>query len=208
MWPNHRGRPIDRFYIERFLERHAGDVHGHVLEVGDATYTHRYGAGRVEASDVLHAEEGNPNATIVADLAVAADFPEARFDCFILTQTLLLVYDVEAAVRTVYRVLKPGGVALVTVPGITQISRGDYDECGQYWSFTASSARRLFEQAFPPERVEVETFGNVLAATAFLHGLAVSELRPAELEASDPDYQLVIGIRATRPPAERPGGAR
>ena len=38
-----RGLPIDRYYIEGFLARHAGDVHGRVLEIGDNTYTRRFG---------------------------------------------------------------------------------------------------------------------------------------------------------------------
>ncbi|HEY8583155.1 MAG TPA: hypothetical protein VIL49_09400, partial [Capillimicrobium sp.] len=30
-----RGRPVDRVYIERFLDAHRADVRGTVLEVGD-----------------------------------------------------------------------------------------------------------------------------------------------------------------------------
>src|ERR687895_460818 len=44
-----RGTPIDRHYIERFLTRHAGDVRGRVLEVGDDEYTRRFGGERVDA---------------------------------------------------------------------------------------------------------------------------------------------------------------
>src|SRR5215203_4909822 len=62
-----RGTPIDRFYIDRFLTRHATDITGRVLEIGDDEYTRGYGADRVTKSDVLHASEGNPSATIVAD---------------------------------------------------------------------------------------------------------------------------------------------
>ena len=35
LWGSDRGLPIDRYYLERFLERHAGDVRGHVLEFYD-----------------------------------------------------------------------------------------------------------------------------------------------------------------------------
>ena len=49
-----RGNPVDRYYIEGFLARHAADVHGRVLEVGDHTYTRRFGGSRVTDSDVLH----------------------------------------------------------------------------------------------------------------------------------------------------------
>ena len=67
------------------------------------------------------------------------------------------------------------------------------------WHFTSQSARRLFDEIFPPGGVEVRVYGNVLAAVAFLHGLAAEELRPDELDYSDLDYEVIIGIKAERP---------
>ena len=194
-----RGQPIDRYYIERFLQAHAGDVSGHVLEIADDTYTRRFGGARVVKSDVLH-REAHRDATIIGDLTRADHIPSETFDCVILTQTLQFIYDVAAALRTVRRVLKPGGTALVTVPGITQISRYDMDRWGCYWSFTSMSVRRLFEEAFPADDIRVASHGNVLAATAFLYGMASEELEKGELDAVDPDYQLVITVRAMRRP--------
>jgi hypothetical protein len=93
--------------------------------------------------------------------------------------------------------LKPGGVLLATVPGISQISQYDMERWGDYWRFTSLSARRLIEEAGSME-VTVRTYGNVLAAIAFLHGLAADELREKELNYSDPDYELLIAIRAVK----------
>jgi SAM-dependent methyltransferase len=106
---------------------------------------------------------------------------------------------VPTAVRTVHRILRPGGVVLVTVPGISKISRYDMDRWGYYWSFTTQSARRLFEVAFPADHVEVYAHGNVLAAIGFLHGLAVEEFSRKELDYEDPDYELLITLRAVKP---------
>jgi hypothetical protein len=39
----------------------------------------------------------------------------------------------------------------------------------------------------------------VLAAVATLHGLAESELTPAELDYRDPNYEVLLAVRATRP---------
>jgi hypothetical protein len=72
------------------------------------------------------------------------------------------------------------------------------DRWGDYWRFTDASAQRLFSAVFGPKNVKVVTYGNVLAACAFLHGLAVHELREAELDHNDSDYQVIIGIRAVR----------
>ena len=59
-WGYDRGVPIDRYYIENFLDRHAGDIRGHVLEIGVDSYTWRFGGDRVTKSDVLNLEEENP----------------------------------------------------------------------------------------------------------------------------------------------------
>ena len=193
-----RGTPVDRYYIDRFLTRHARDVRGSVLEVGDDAYTRRYGGDHVEAVDVLHVEEGNPQATIVADLADAPEIPSERFDCVICTQTLLLIYDVPAAIRTLHRILRPGGVVLATVPGVSRICREEADAWGDFWRFTSMSAQRLFEEAFGEGAVEVEPYGNVLAAVGMLHGMAAEELGAAKLDARDRDYEVLIGVRAER----------
>ncbi len=202
-----RERCIDIYYIERFLSEHAEDICGRVLEIGENTYTRRFGGVRVAHSDVLHARGDNPNATIVADLTVGDQIPSNAFDCIICTQTLQFIYDVHAAIRTLYRILKPGGVLLVTFTGISQISRYDMDRWGDYWRFTPKSAGMLIGECWPPHGITVETHGNVLLAVAYLHGLTTHELRSEELGYRDQDYPLIITIRAIKP-GERTGDSR
>jgi hypothetical protein len=201
-WGMERGQPIDRYYIERFLANHTSDIQGQVLEIGDNTYTRRYGGARVTESVVLHVAEQKEHVTLIGSLTEPDTVPAQRFDCFVVTQTLQVIYDVQTAVRTIYQGLKPGGVALVTVPGISQISRYDMDRWGHYWSFTTRSVEELFTAVFPRDHLQIEAHGNVLAAISFLHGLASQELRPEELDYVDPDYQLIITIRAMRPKVE------
>jgi SAM-dependent methyltransferase len=193
-----RGLPVDRYYIERFLAVHAADVCGRVLEIADDTYARRFGGADVTGVDVLHVA-GNGKATIVADLADGHQIPSAHFDCVILTQTLQFIYDVRGALATVSRILRPGGVVLATMPGISQISRYDMERWGQFWSFTSLSARRLFETAFTNADVQIEAHGNVLAAVALLHGLATEEIGRRALDYCDPDYEVIITARAVRP---------
>jgi SAM-dependent methyltransferase len=190
---------IDRYYIEHFLAHHASDIHGRVLEIAENTYTRRFGGARVLQSDVLHAAPGNPDATMVADLTHAEHLAANAFDCIILTQTLQYIYDLRAAMCTLHRSLKPGGVLLATCPGISQTSRYDADNWGEFWRFTTLSARRLCTEVFPNDGVTVQAYGNVLVATAFLYGLILPELRRDELEYHDPDYELLITIRAVKP---------
>ena len=197
-----RGRPIDRYYIEKFLSDHRLDITGHVLEVADDNYTRQFGADRVTKSDVLHVSPGDPKATVVGDLTDADHIPSDSFDCVIITQTLQFIYDVPAGIRTVKRILRPGGVMLATMPGISPISRYDMERWGHFWAFTTQSARRLFEGVFPQDHVQITAYGNVLTAASFLYGMATEELRKEELDHFDPDYELIIAVKAVRPKNE------
>lgn len=193
-----RGQCIDRYYIEKFLRANAADIQGSVLEVADDNYTRMFGANRVVKSTVLHAREGNEQATLVADLTSADNVASDSFDCIILTQTLQFIYDFQSAVSTLHRILKPGGVVLATFPGISQISRYDMSRWGEYWRFTSLSAQEIFERAFAPGDVAVETHGNVFAAVALLHGMATEDIDKTRLDVRDPDYEVVITVRATK----------
>lgn len=193
-----RGEPIDRYYIERFLAGHREAIAGHCLEIADRTYTERFGGARVTKSDVLHLTGDSPDATIVGDLTSASCIAVDTFDCIVLTQTLQFIFDIQAAISELHRILKPGGCVLATVPGISQISRYDADRWGDYWRVTDQSAQALFETRFPAQCVDVTTYGNVLSATAFLEGLAVCELSQADLDVQDPDYQVLIGVKAVK----------
>jgi SAM-dependent methyltransferase len=198
-WGMERGQPVDRYYIERFLSQNAFDIRGRVLEIGDNTYTRQFGGDRVTESVVLHVAEQKEHVTLIGSLTEKNTIPPASFDCLIVTQTLQVIFDIPAAIETIYHSLKPGGVALITTSGISKISRYDMDRWGHYWSFTTRSAEQLFAAVFPPQLLQVESHGNVLSTIAFLHGVASQELRRKELDYHDPDFQLLITVRAVRP---------
>jgi Methyltransferase domain len=194
-WGLERGLPLDRYFIQRFLAENSRDIHGRVLEVKDDAYTKTFGTA-VVSSDVLDIDPANPDATIHADLAAALSVPSARFDCFILTQTLQFIYDVRAAVGHAHRMLSCGGVLLATVPSIIRMDREL--ERTDYWRFTVASCRALLGEFFGPDQFTVQAHGNVLAAIAFLSGMAAEELRPDELAAVDPRFPVVICVRAVK----------
>lgn len=193
-----RGLPIDRYYIEKFLKERSRDIRGRVMEIGSADYTRKFGGNNVIKADVLHAVAGNPDATIIGDLATGKGVPPDTFDCVILTQTLHCIYDIRSAIRTCYSALKHDGVLLATIPGISQISRYDMDKWGDYWRITCLTAQKMFTEVFKPEKINISAFGNVLTAISFMHGLAAEELKTKELEYRDQDYELVITIKAQK----------
>lgn len=193
-----RGTPIDRYYIERFLDRYASDIRGRVLEVQDNDYTIRYGGTRVTKSDVLHAEPGHPGATLVADLCDAPAIESASFDCIILTQTLSFIPDLAMAASTLARILKPGGTLLLTTAGISRICRVEDERWGHYWNLTHRSLEHILAGPFAGGSIEIESFGNVLSAICSLQGLAAEELHEGELDLVDPDYAVIVAARVVK----------
>ena len=198
-----RGRPVDRVFIERFLERHAADIRGRVLEIYEPTYTTRFGGARVTQADVVDASPGNPRATLVGDLRDPGWLPERAFDCMIVTQTLQAVGDPVAVARSLGAALAPGGVILASFAGVSQRSMlGEEDGFRDLWRFTSDGVRQLFARA--GLNAEVEAHGNLAACAAFLYGMAEHETDPRAFATHDPDYELVVCARASAPTTLEP----
>lgn len=195
-WGFDRGTPIDRYYLEQFLSDHRADITGRTLEVKDDTYTARFGR-QTDEHHILDIDPTNARATIVADLAAADDVAAEQFDCFVLTQTLHLIYDLAAAVRHAHRLLRPGGVLLVTVPTTSRIIPR-YGLEVDHWRLTPRSCGRLFGDQFGPEQIQVRSYGNALTGIAFLTGMAAEELTARELAEHDPYFPLLVAVRAVK----------
>ena len=190
---------VERFYIEDFLKSHEADIKGRVLEMGEPLYTTKFGGAKVTQSDVMNYVEGNPRATIVADLTDCPHVPDNTFDCIVITQTLQMIFEIDKAIANLHRILKPGGVVLATSHGITKVARREgVDDWGEYWHFTTQSSKRLFGDVFGRPNIEVMSYGNILTTIASLHGLSASELDPVELAENDPDYELLVMVRAVK----------
>lgn len=194
-----RGFPIERYYIEKFLDRYRADVRGRAMELGDPFYINKFGDGQVDRPEVLHYVEGNPDATIIADLTDAPHIEDNSFDCIIFTQTLQMIYDMRAALDTLHRILKPGGVLLLTTHGISKIGRRlGRDDWGEYWHLTAQSCERLFAESFPGANIDVASYGNVLAACCALHGIVADEVAHEDLDHHDEDFEVIVTVRAQK----------
>lgn len=192
-----RGGPIDRYYIENFLTAESSSIRGRVLEIGDNSYTLQFGKQQVTHSDVLYVDASNPHATLIGDLSDAPQLSSNTFDCLILTQTLHLIYNFQEAIATCFRILKPGGVLLLTTPGITPIDRGEWQDTW-YWAFTDKALRRMLSAHFAPHQVHIRSFGNVQVAAAFLYGLGLSEISRHRLDYYDPQFQVINAVKAIK----------
>lgn len=194
-----RGAPIDRYYIEKFLQEKSSLIKGTTLEIAEREYSLKYGGNKIENAYVLHVTEARDDLSIKGNLETGEGIPENLVDCFILTQTLPFIYDIKSAANNVLKALRPGGSALITVSGISQISRYDMDRWGHYWGFTDLSLKKLFSEFVPQENIEIITYGNAKVASCFLYGLAQHELRKKDLDYVDPDYQLIITAVVKKP---------
>lgn len=186
-----RGTPVDRLYIESFLKANASLIKGRVLEIGDATYSRRFGGNAIKHQDVLHVDPDAPGATIVGDICDPQVLPDNAFDCIIFTQTLHLIYDMREALRQLHRALAPGGVLLLTVPGITPVDSMEWNDCW-YWSLNLASVRRLVTDIFGSEEFGLAVKGNLYAATALLHGAVLEDIDTSAMEPADPVYPVII----------------
>ncbi len=203
-WGTDRGTPIDQHYLRRFMERHRADITGAVLEIKDRRYTASLGRD-VARADVLDIDASNSKANIIADLAAADGVPPDSYDCFVLTETLQYIYDLEAAISHAHRILKPGGVLLATVPCVSPLDQELREaEC---WRLTRNSFARLLGDAFGDGAVEVETYGNYASCTAWLTGMALEEFDADLLEEVSEVYVQGICARARKALPET-GGSR
>ncbi|QUT05678.1 methyltransferase domain-containing protein [Sphingobium phenoxybenzoativorans] len=195
-----RGTPIDRHYIELFLGSHAHRIAGRVLEIGDATYSRRFGVEAVSQQEVLHVHPGNPVATIVGDISDPLTLEDAAFDCIILTQTIHLIYDMKAALLQIRRALKPGGVLLLTAPGITPLDQYEW-QTTWYWSLSPIALQRLVDEVFGSGSSQFSNYGNFYAASAFIDGAALEEVNMHKLTGYDPVFPVIVAACATKMPA-------
>lgn len=188
-----RGKAVDRYYIEHFLELYKEDIKGEVMEIDSNLYTRKYGGDKVKKEIKLHVFGWN--GAIKGNFETGEGLSEAMVDCLICTQTLQYIYDLESAMKNIYKILKPGGVALITVPGIKCLSENDDNNWGEKWSFTEKSVSILSEKFFGKDNYIVNTYGNVKIVTAYLYGICCEELKIDDFLYNDKQFPFLITAR-------------
>ena len=182
------GKAIDRHYIEKFLEDNCQYIQGDVVEIEDATYTHRYGSN-LKNSIVIHVDgaEGCERMNIETGEGVRENIG----DCFICTQTLQYVYDPFATVKNIYTILKPSGTALITLPFLAQYSLGDRS-WKDYWRYTPQCLFECLSQCFGEENVKTGSYGNIKTVIGFLYGLNEDSFIEDDYNYQDEVYPLIV----------------
>lgn len=194
-WGMNYGTPIDRYYIDKFLRGASQVIRGRVLEVKLDSYARNYGdPKRVVSVDILDIVTENAAANLHVDLARADEIPAGSYDCFILTQTLNVIYEVRSALMHAVRILKPGGTLLATVSAVNRISAEDGGLDEDYWRFTSGSIRKVTGEIPGATGLRIQGFGNVLACCAFLYGVPAEAIEPDRLDYVDPYFPVVYAF--------------
>jgi hypothetical protein len=116
-------------------------------------------------------------------------------DWVVLDRCLQRLPEMAHALEEVVARLRPGA-ALVTL--FTGIVRAEPGERRPLWSVAPYAARRLHDERLELERVEVEQFGNVTLALAWLYRLPADDLTERELATVDPAYPVLVGVTTSR----------
>ncbi|MBP3802725.1 MAG: hypothetical protein J6I76_02330 [Oribacterium sp.] len=184
-----RGTPVDRLYIERFLKKQSSRIKKaeYILEVGEDTYSKKYFPN--SKHDILDYSKG-------MDLTKEETLTQNMYDVFVCTQVFHQIYDVKSAIKGAYYLLKHGGIMLATVCGnISKLARNE--EYEHYWGFTRLSIGLLIKEVFGDD-VEIESYGNIAIANAFIQGIPVEEIKLNLFDIKDEDFTICISIAATK----------
>jgi len=132
----------ERILLRAQIKKYSSYVKGIVLDAGSGS-SNRYNDlfNDVSKYITLDIDPAN-NPEIVASVE---DIPlgDKSVDTVISTQVLEHLKNTELAIKEFYRVLKPGGYALVTIPQCGEL----HEEPNDYFRFTNFGIKYLFENA-------------------------------------------------------------
>lgn len=188
-----RGTPIDRYWIESFVRQNSKHIRGTCLEITDSFYTQKYGTGNVVSTDILDIDTSNKNATIYGDLRNLKRISDNTYDCVILTHVLGLIDNCELAANECFRILKPGGILILTSSCLGPILGEKV-----FWRFTPHSIRYLFAPLFGEKNMQIETYGNALSGQYFWSGFSQEDINTKDLEYNDPQFPCIVAMIARK----------
>jgi SAM-dependent methyltransferase len=113
--------------------------------------------------------EPGPTVDIVAP-AETLPFEDESFDCALCTQVLEHVGNPSLVCAELHRVLRPGGVALVSTHGVARYHAAPGSGADDYWRWTHTGLAKLLRDAAEWSEIEVVPNGGTAAALAYLLG--------------------------------------
>ncbi len=189
-----RGKPIDRYYLEKFLRENSRYISGKVLEIQINGYTLRFGKDISVTHTVDIRREFNP--TYLCDLAECDNvIPDDYYDCFVMPNTLHHLQDLHKCLKNALRIVRPGGVILASASAFIPL----VPDIPDYWRLSVNGWKEIINKAWAGCDVELKSYGNCLAVVASMLGLSSEELKEKELDFNDARYPVLITIFCRKP---------
>jgi SAM-dependent methyltransferase len=185
-----RGTPIDRYYLNRFVESIRDEVRGITLEIGGEKQN-RDLFGFKCATEYRVLDLPGLSDDVAGDVSRRDTFAENTFDSIVIFNVLEHCERPQQVVDNIHRWLQPGGKAFVLVPTAQKL----HPAPGDYWRPLPQGLQSLF-RAF--SKHETRTYGNIATVIASFHGIAAEELTGEELDFNHPDYPVVSCIIAEK----------
>jgi SAM-dependent methyltransferase len=186
-----RGTPVGRYYVDKFLKENAEFVRGRCLEFGNARYKSFFpGIGKHEVVDI----SAHAGVDYVCDIHDATGIPKGTFDAVICTQVFNQLAWPEKAAVSIFQLLRPGGVLLLTAPFLNPVDKAPTD----FRRFTPDALDLILRAAgFAIDSISFG--GNSNVGLGSLLGMVMEDFSIAEMEVRDPAYPYNCLIRAHRP---------
>jgi SAM-dependent methyltransferase len=186
-----RGTPIDRYYLNQFIEAIRGEIKGNILEIGGTPKDQDFYQIKSDDSYQILNLEAGPGIDIVGDVHNPSIIEPNSIDSIIIFNVLEHCYAPWIAVQNIYQWLKTGGKCFAMVPNAVRVHRTPVD----YWRPLPDGMKWLFKD-FSEQQLYI--YGNPITVTASHQGIATEELSPEELNTFHPDYPVATCIVAEK----------
>ncbi|HAN75554.1 MAG TPA: methyltransferase [Planktothrix sp. UBA8407] len=186
-----RGQPIDRYYLDKFIEKIRPEIVGNILEIGAIeTAKESYQLTEESSYHVLNMDRWS-GVDIVGDAHDINVIQPESFDTIILFNVLEHCYAPWIVIENIHRWLKPGGKCFASVPSALKI----HDAPQDYWRPLPDAFAWMLRNF---SQQKISTYGNLITVVAAYHGIVTEELTTEELDAYHPDYPVITCISATK----------
>jgi hypothetical protein len=190
-----RGQPIDRLYIEHFINSNCGKIsHACGIEVGEIHYLNSINVNnKIILSHPSFTGATHSDTQILLDLNTISvkSTSSPLADIIICTNVLNFVKYPDIAMENFRNLLTQKGKLILTVSASMPISRFDSERWGDYWRFTEQGLKLLVEKS--GFECSTEVYGNYHASLAFLSGYAVEDCSEFDLLFKDLRFPITIG---------------
>ena len=134
---------IDKFLREQIYEINSSpDNYKNILNVGSGGFVSRSIAHINSGATVLNVDiDPKRNPDVVADICSMVDFEDECYDAVFMVEVLEHVKSPQKALQEVHRILRKGGILILTTPFLFEIHDRPYD----YYRFTKYGLELLLE---------------------------------------------------------------